>query len=125
MIRSRYQIEIKERVKIELLFTLSLFGVASKRKINLALDDPSDANARISFFLKLIYCGAINAWEYQRMEDATMGDFPYSLLDVAEWGGNHPREFAEIIKGASAAISGSDLPEGASEADAAEDVKKK
>ena len=121
MIRSRYEIELREGVKVELLFTLALFGVAKKRGISLDIEEGAQAEERITYFVKLIYAAAILAHEYRRIDAPALGEFPYTMMDIAEWSGNHPVQFARIIKGASAAISG---VEGEPEA-GEDDVKKK
>lgn len=109
MIRSRYSITI-EGASVDLLFTLSIFEIARRRGVVIASEVKTVA-ARMDFFNKLIYLAAINAWEYRAFDDPTIGDFPYKLLDIAEWAGNHPLEYARIIKGASAAIAGKEIDE--------------
>lgn len=122
MIRSRYQITLKGGRRVDLLFSLALFGIAKREGISLVMEDTGDVSERINFFLKVIYCGARTAWEY-RSFDGGIGDFPYSFLDFAEWAADNPKEFAEIIRGASSAISGKELPE--EPEDCVDDVKKK
>lgn len=119
MIRSRYAINI-EGANVELLFTLSIFEIARRRGIVIA-SEMKNVAARMDFFNKLIYLGALNAWEYRAFDDPGLGEFPYKLIDIAEWAGNHPLEYARIIKGASAAIAGKELSdvEGAQDAEAA------
>lgn len=121
MIRSRYEIELREGVKVELLFTLALFGIAKKRGISLDIEEGAEAEERITYFVKLIYAAAILAHEYRRIDSPALGEFPYTMMDIAEWSGNHPVQFARIIKGASAAIAG---VEGEPEEEGG-DVKKK
>lgn len=123
MIRSRYEIELREGVKVELLFTLALFGVAKRRGIALDIEEGAGAEERITYFVKLMYAAAILAHEYRLIDSPGLGEFPYNIMDFAEWSGNHPIQFAKIIKGASAAIAGVEPEEG--EAQGAEDVKKK
>jgi hypothetical protein len=125
MIRTRYTITPREGVKTELLFTLSLFAIAKRRGVALAVEDFGDTTQRMDFFIKLIWCAAHNAWEYRRMEDPSLGDLDLSILDVAEWAGDHPKDFAAIIRGASEAISGKELPEGDAAEKALADEKKK
>jgi len=125
MIRTRYTITPREGVKTELLFTLSLFAIAKRRGVALAVEDFGDTTQRMDFFIKLIWCAAHNAWEYRRMEDPSLGDLDLSILDVAEWAGDHPKDFAAIIRGASEAISGKELPEGDAAEKALSDEKKK
>lgn len=124
MIRSRYEIELREGVKVEMLFTLALFGIAKKRGISLDLGEDADEDDRITYFIKVMYVAAILAWEYRAVDSPDMGDFPYKMMDFAEWSGNHPLQFAKIIKGASSAIAGVETDEGNGDQDG-DGVKKK
>jgi len=122
MIRSRYEIELKAGVKVEMLFTLALFGIARKRGISLDLDEDAGPDDRITYYVKLMYCAAVLAWEYNAIDSPSLGEFPYKMIDFGEWTGNHPVSFAKIIKGASSAISGIETDE---QSEPGEDVKKK
>lgn len=106
MIRSRYEIELREGVKVEMLFTLALFGIAKKRGISLELGEDAGTDDRVTYYLKLMYAAAILAWEYRAIDNPSIGEFPYTFIDIAEWSGNHPLQFASLIKGASSAIAG-------------------
>lgn len=122
MIRSRYEIELREGGKVEMLFTLALFGIAKKRGISLDLGEEATADDRITYYVKLMYTAAILAWEYRAIDAPSIGEFPYKFIDFAEWSGNHPLQFAKIIKGASSAIAGVEVDE---DTDEPQDVKKK
>ncbi len=122
MIRSRYEIELREGGKVEMLFTLALFGIAKKRGISLDLGEEATADERITYYVKLMYAAAILAWEYRAIDNPSLGEFPYKFIDFAEWSGNHPLQFAKIIKGASSAIAGVEVDE---DTDEPKDVKKK
>lgn len=119
MIRSRYEITIRSE-KVQLLFSLSIFEIARRRGIVIAAEVKNVA-ARMDFFNKLIYLAAINAWEYRAFDEPSIGEFPFKLIDIAEWAADHPLDYARIIKGASAAIAGreSDEVEQAPDAEAA------
>ena len=122
MIRSRYELELREGVKVEMLFTLALFGIAKKRGISLDLEADASADERITYYVKMMYVAAILAWEYRAIDTPSIGDFPYTMMDFGEWSGNHPLQFAKMIKGASAAIAGVDIEDG--DQDAADGEKK-
>ncbi len=123
MIKSRYDIELREGVKVEMLFTLALFGIAKKRGISLELEANADTDDRLTYYIKLMYLAAILAWEYNAIESPSIGEFPYKMIDFAEWSGDHPLQFAKIIKGASSAIAGVEVDDNADQD--TEGVKKK
>ena len=105
-----------------MLFTLALYGIAKKRSIDLSLPEEATTDDRLTYFIKLMYCAAILAWEYEAIDDPHKGEFPYKFIDIAEWAGDNPIQFAHIIKGASSAISGKESDDDSADP---EDVKKK
>lgn len=104
-----------------MLFSLALYSIAKRRGIALTLDEDADAGERLLYFQKVFYCAAITAWELKLMDDPSLGEFPYTLLDIAEWCANNPFELVKLIKGASAAIAGKEVDD----SQAPKDVKKK
>lgn len=114
----RKTIVVKER-DVELLFSATLGLIADRKGIRLVLDDADDKEASFRFFVSLIYLAALNAWEFMRLDDASLGDFPFASLDFAEWATLDADEFGATIAFAGQAMAG------LSGGSAASDIKKK
>lgn len=108
----------------ELLFSVTVFSLARSRGIDLSLEDSTDIGERLKFFAKIFYLGALNAWEYRLLDDPSLGEMPFRVIDFAQWMGDNPKEAARLIQLSSAAISGKDLGKDEVKEDG-EDVKKK
>lgn len=106
MVRVKYQIELHEGVKVDLLFTLSMYEVARKRDMKIVLEDSANNVQVIEFYQKIIYIAALNAWEVNLFDHPSIGEFPYTFMDFVEWSQQNSREFGKLIVFAAEAISG-------------------
>lgn len=124
MIRSRHQIELKDGVKVDMLFTPSMYARGRERGIRIEIADTGDLLQVTEAYTKLMYLGAINAWEAMRFDDPGMGEFPHQYIDFVAWCGEHPREFRKIIGEIVECITGKSLSDFSKENDA-QGLKKK
>ena len=106
MIQSRFSIEIKEGAKVDLLFALSLFEVARQRGMRLELGADATWKEEMDYFVRFFHCAAIVAWEYRQFDSPEIGEYPYTLLDMAEWATSNPKGFADLIRKGCASIAG-------------------
>lgn len=126
MIRSRHQIELKEGVTVEMLFTPSMYERGRERGIKVTIEDSTNAMQVTEAYVKLMYLGAVNAWEALRFDNPGMGDFPYPYIDFMEWSGNHPREFQDLVNEIFKCITGKTVEDALKEPEGSgKDVKKK
>lgn len=117
----RDTIEIREGVKVELLYTPSLFGIARQKGLDMTAES-KDMPSVLRVYCKALYCAAVNAWECRRMDHPDMGDFPYEFIDFEEWSYREQKEFGRKAEALFLALTGKTLKEAAKEAS---DEKKK
>lgn len=123
---ARQIIELKKGVKVELLFTPSLFGVARRRGLALTIKDQEDELEVMEAYVKLSYIAALNAWEAKQYDAPELGDFSYNYEDFQEWAANDPKALARLVPIIFTALTGKDLKEAANLGDQGkEPVKKK
>lgn len=120
MTPTRYKITLGEGVGVNVLLTPALYGVARSRGIDLALADGRDATAVTRTYAKIAYCGALNAWEVDAVDDPDKGAFPYRYEDFDTWAWSSPDALTSFIDAVLVAFTGKGL-----KATAAEAVKKK
>jgi len=119
MIPTRKIIELEQGVTAELLVTPALYGVASRRGMDLrpVSNEPADI---ISSYIRLVFCAAVNAWEVRAMDEPTIGEFPYTFSQFNDWAWGNQPEFGRVMNFAYTALTGKTIREGAQE-----EVKKK
>ena len=125
MIRSRHQIELKEGVTVDMLFTPSMYERGRERGIKVTIEDSSNAMQVTEAYVKLMYLGAVNAWEALRFDNPGMGEFPHQYIDFMAWSGNHPREFHDLVNEIFQCITGKTVDDALNEAKDENSVKKK
>lgn len=126
MIRSRHQIELKEGVMVEMLFTPSMYERGRERGIKVTIEDSTNAMQVTEAYVKRMYLGAVNAWEALRFDNPGMGDFPYSYIDFMEWSGDHPKEFQDLVSEIFKCITGKTVEDAIKESvESGNGVKKK
>lgn len=111
MVRSRHQIELRKGVEVDLLFTPSMYERGRERGIKVEIEDRTNPSQVAEAYVKLLYLGAINAWEARRFDSPDMGDFPHSYIDFLEWSADNPREFSDMIGEIFQCITGKSLKE--------------
>lgn len=117
MERTRTSIELKEGVTVEILVTPALYSVAKRRGIDLV----GDVNAGDVYgsYVKMMYCGAISAWEVEAVDNPEKGEFPYKFSDFHEWAWADTKRLAGTIAFMYEAMTGKRM------SDLAGDIKKK
>ncbi len=110
MVRPRTTIELKDGVKVELLFTPSMYAIARRRGMKIEAD-ASDAAAVMKAYTELMYIAALNAHEVMRFDDPSLGEFPHRLIDFVEWSAVRQEEFVSALDVAVQNILGKSLDE--------------
>lgn len=110
MVQPRTTIELKDGVKVELLFTPSMYAIARRRGMRIEAD-ASDAAAVMRAYTELMYLAALNALEVMRFDDPTLGEFPYRLIDFVEWSAARQEEFVSALDVAVQSVLGKSLDE--------------
>lgn len=98
----RRQIQLKEGVNVETLFTPHLFSYKDEK--GLTLETGSDAVQVMETYADLYYLAAINAWELDGK--GTAEDFPYTRGDFHEYAAINPRVFGKDVDFAVVALTG-------------------
>lgn len=106
---------------VELLFSVTLGLIAEKKGIALVLEDKDDQEATFKFFVSLLYLAALNAWEFESLDNPGIGEFPFKAIDFAEWATANRAEFTGMITASAEAMAGL-VGKGAA---SASDIKKK
>lgn len=123
MVQILHTITLKGGARVELLATPALFDIARKR--GMAIEADADNAAEVfSAYAKLVYIAAINAWEVRRYDDASMGDFPYRLMDFVEWSSHDAEEFVNVINFILSALTGKELKDYATEQAKGSEIEK-
>lgn len=110
MVRPRITIELKDGVRVELLFTPSMYAVARSRGMRIEAD-ASDSAAVMRAYTQLMYLAALNAHEVMRFDDPALGEFPYRLIDFVEWSAVRQEEFVSALDVAVQNVLGKSLDE--------------
>lgn len=110
MVRPRKTIELKDGVKVELLFTPSMYAIARRRGMRIEAD-ASDAASVMKAYTELMYLAALNAHEVMRFDDPSLGEFPYRLIDFVEWSAVRQEEFLSALDVAVQNVLGKSLDE--------------
>lgn len=123
--RARQQIELKEGVMVELLFTPSMYERGRERGVIITIEDKDNPIQVVEAYTKLLYLGAINAWEALRFDNLDMGDFPYGLIDFQLWTSENPRKFSRLIADIFQCITGKTMEQAQEEVTQQDNLKKK
>lgn len=119
----RTKIELKEGVRVELLFTPSMYAVARRRGMHIEAE-ADDVSQVMMAFTQLIYLAALNAHEVLKFDSPGLGNFRYSLMDFVEWSAASPDEFRRVLDIALQCIIGKSIAELEKEPVPEKDVKK-
>lgn len=99
----RRQIELKEGVIVETLFTPHLFSFKEEKGLSLEADT-ANFQAIIEAYADIYYLAAINAWVLDGK--GTSEDFPYTRGDFHEYMAANPQPFAKDVDFAVRALTG-------------------
>lgn len=108
MIPVRRNIEIREGVTAEMLFTPHLYSYKGEKGITFEADDNSPGRV-FEYYADLFYCAALNAWELDGRGDRE--DFPFTRGDFHALITSSPKEFARAMEFALRALTGKTLAE--------------
>lgn len=82
--------------------SLGIKEAAEQRGIDLL--EALKGGRTISALTKIIFCAAVNDWEISRVDDPSLGEFPWSFSDFADWGFRNQKEFAGAVSFVLAAL---------------------
>lgn len=119
----RRKIELKDGVKVDLLFTPHLFSFKDDRGLSLEAT-AGDMMQIMEVYADIMFLAGINAWYLDGHGEPET--FPYTRGDFHEYMTARPKTFAEDVAFAVEALTGRKLGEAKDvKADEAEDGKKK
>ena len=100
----RTQIEIKQGVKVGVLFTPRLYMFKGRSGIDFQADNTE--NAMLSLYADIMYCAYLNLWT---LEGNSEEDAEYTRADFHEWMVVEPQAFGKALSFAFAALTGKEL----------------
>lgn len=109
----RTTIEIRQGVKVEVLFTPRLYSFKGREGIDFTADK-SDAGEIFALYADIIYCAALNLWTLQGKD---VEEFPYHRADFHEFSMADPKAFGKVVNFALEALTGKGLKDFAAEAE--------
>lgn len=101
----RAEIEIRQGVKVGMLFTPRLYMFNGEQGVVLKADT-TDMSEMLALYADLMFCAALNLWTLQ---GNNKGDAPFSRADFHEFSAANPREFGKVINIALEALTGKSL----------------
>lgn len=107
MSQVRKEIEIKQGVKVEVLFTPRLYSFKGLQGVTLC-GDTTDMSQVYALYADILFCAYINLWTLQGNE---VEDAPYNRADFHEFSAANPQAFGKAIDFALKALSGKSLSE--------------
>lgn len=101
----RTEIEIRQGVKVGMLFTPRLYMFNGEQGLTLKADT-TNVIEMVGLYADLMYCAALNLWTLQgnNKEDAEFG-----RADFHEYASANPREFGKVVKMALEALTGKSI----------------
>lgn len=128
----RAEIEVRQGVKVGMLFTPRLYSFKGHSGVTLEMEG-GDLSALYSAYADIMFCAALNLWT---LEGRDIEDAPFTRVDFHEFSALYPKEFGKAFSVAFEALTGKSMKDFAAEqkktpetagkaANAADDVKKK
>jgi hypothetical protein len=121
MIAVRTTIEIRQGVKVELLFTPRLYAFKGHKGMTLK-GDTQDLAQVYALYADLLFCAALNAWT---LEGNDIEDAQFKRIDFHEWSATNPQAFGKAISFALKALSGKSLEEFINEEEKSSKIERK
>lgn len=106
----RTEVEIRQGVKVGMLFTPRLYMFKGRSGVDFIADN--NENAMLSLYADIMYCAALNLWT---LEGKNEEDAPFTRADFHEWMIVDPQAFAKALSFAFSALTGKELKEFISE----------
>ena len=101
----RAEIEIRQGVKVEMLFTPRLYMFNGEQGLTLKANT-SDAVEMFGLYADLMFCAALNLWTLQGKDKE---DAPFDRVDFHEYAAANPRAFGKVVKIALEALTGKSI----------------
>lgn len=101
----RAEIEIRQGVKVGMLFTPRLYMFNGEQGVVLR-SDTTDAVEMFGLYADLMYCAALNLWTLQGKDKE---DADFSRADFHEYAAVNPKQFGKVVKIALEALTGKSL----------------
>lgn len=111
----RTQIEIKQGVKVGVLFTPRLYMFKGRSGVDFLAENTE--NAMFSLYADIMYCAYLNLWT---LEGKAEEDAEYTRADFHEFMVVNPQAFGKAVSFAFAALTGKELKDFISEQEKAE-----
>ena len=103
----RTEIEIKQGVKVGMLFTPRLYMFKGRSGIDFVADT-DEVGAIYALYADIMYCAALNLWT---LEGKNEEDAPFTRADFHEFMVVNPQAFGKALSFAFAAMTGKELKE--------------
>ena len=100
----RTEIEIKQGVKVGMLFTPRLYMFKGRSGIDFVAGE--DVGEMYALYADIMYCAALNLWT---LEGKSEEDAPFTRADFHEWMMIEPKAFGKALSFAFAAMTGKEL----------------
>ena len=115
MRKVRIEIEIKQGVKVGMLFTPRLYMFKGRSGVDFIATE--DSGAIYALYADIMYCAALNLWT---LEGNNEEDAKFTRADFHEWMVIEPKAFGNALSFAFAAMTGKELKEFISEQEKAQ-----
>lgn len=103
----RTTIELRQGVKVELLFTPRLYSFKGLQGVTLS-GDTTDLAQVYALYADILYCAALNLWT---LEGNDLESCKFNRVDFHEFSASNPQAFGKAISFALKALSGKSLEE--------------
>lgn len=98
----KIEVEIRQGVKVGMLFTPRLYMFKGEQGVTLEADT-SDLMQVYSLYADIMFCAALNLWTLGgKMKD----DAPFSRADFHEFSASYPKSFSKVMNFAIEALTG-------------------
>ena len=101
----RTQVEIRQGVKVGLLFTPRLYMFKGEQGITFKADT-NDLMQVYALYADIMYCAALNLWTLEGREKA---DAPFNRADFHEFSAMNPQAFGKVLNIALEALTGKSM----------------
>jgi hypothetical protein len=101
----RTEIEIKQGVKVGMLFTPRLYMFKGRSGVDFIVDS-EEVGAMYALYADIMYCAALNLWT---LEGKNEEDAIFTRADFHEWMAIEPQAFGKALSFAFAAMTGKEL----------------
>jgi hypothetical protein len=102
-----YNIELREGVKVAMLFTPRLYEFKGSEGVTFDYEKGSQASMH-ALYADIMYCAALNHWTLTHAGDE---EFPHKRIEFHEFSATSPKSFAKALIFAMEALSGKSVRE--------------